>query len=139
MKIQDVNALVTGGASGLGESVAREIVRAGGCVAILDMAEERSAALAKELGEGAIFVKTNVACEEDVVRAIGEAVKKFGSVNAAVNCAGIASATDVFQDADIAGFAGAVAAVNDSHVFRLKVQGNPGSKRVDALYVAYGA
>jgi NAD(P)-dependent dehydrogenase (short-subunit alcohol dehydrogenase family) len=93
MKIQDVNALVTGGASGLGESVAREIVRAGGCVAILDMAEERSAALAKELGEGAIFVKTNVACEEDVVRAIGQAVKKFGSVNAAVNCAGIASAT----------------------------------------------
>ncbi len=93
MKINNVIALVTGGASGLGEAVVKDIVRSGGSAAILDMAEERGRALAGEMGGSAIFVKTNVAGEEDVLRAIEAAVSKFGSINTVVNCAGIASAT----------------------------------------------
>jgi hypothetical protein len=51
----------------------------------------------------------------------------------------IARTTDVLQDADIAGFTRAVAAVDDGHVVQSKVQGAPRRERVDALYVADSA
>jgi 3-hydroxyacyl-CoA dehydrogenase / 3-hydroxy-2-methylbutyryl-CoA dehydrogenase len=84
--------LVTGGASGLGEATVRNIVKNGGKAAILDLSEERGASLAKELGENAVFYKTNVTSEEDVQNAIHSAIAQFGSINTVVNCAGIAVA-----------------------------------------------
>jgi NAD(P)-dependent dehydrogenase (short-subunit alcohol dehydrogenase family) len=92
VKINNVIALVTGGASGLGEAVVRDIVKAGGAAVILDTAVERGEALAGELGDRALFRKTDVTNEDNVKQAIGDAVKKFGSINAAVNCAGLSSA-----------------------------------------------
>jgi 3-hydroxyacyl-CoA dehydrogenase / 3-hydroxy-2-methylbutyryl-CoA dehydrogenase len=92
MRIQDSIALVTGGASGLGEATVRNIVKNGGKAAILDLSEERGASLAKELGENAVFYKTNVTSEEDVQNAIHSAIAQFGSINTVVNCAGIAVA-----------------------------------------------
>lgn len=92
MKCETVHALVTGGASGLGEAAVRSIVKGGGRAAILDMADDKGSALAKELGNAAIFHKTDVASENDVSAAIQAAVSAFGSVNAVVNCAGIATA-----------------------------------------------
>ena len=50
MKISDVSALVTGGASGLGEAVVRAIVNAGGRVTMLDLTDDRGKSLEKELG-----------------------------------------------------------------------------------------
>ncbi|MEH7494929.1 3-hydroxyacyl-CoA dehydrogenase [Neobacillus niacini] len=92
MRIQDSIALVTGGASGLGEATVRNIIKNGGKAAILDLSEEKGTALAEELGENAVFYKTNVTSEEDVQNAITSAIAQFGSINTVVNCAGIAVA-----------------------------------------------
>ena len=92
MKISDVAAVVTGGASGLGEAVVRGIVAQGGRAAILDIDEDRGARLARELGGAALFCKTDVSDEQSVSAAIKRAIDTFGRINVAVNSAGIAVA-----------------------------------------------
>ncbi|PLR96937.1 3-hydroxyacyl-CoA dehydrogenase [Bacillus sp. T33-2] len=89
MDLQECRAVVTGGASGLGEATARSIVAKGGKVAVLDLSGERGLALRKELGESVIFASTDVTDEEKVTAAINQAVEEFGSINTVVNCAGI--------------------------------------------------
>jgi NAD(P)-dependent dehydrogenase (short-subunit alcohol dehydrogenase family) len=89
MKLQDVAAIVTGGASGLGEGAVRKIIAGGGQAAIFDLNEARGQALAAELGPKAIFAKVNVADEESSVAGVARAVAAFGKLNACVNCAGI--------------------------------------------------
>lgn len=95
MEIKGSVALVTGGASGLGEAVARNLVAQGAKVALLDMAEEKGNKLAAELGEQAIFINTNVADEESVQQAVNTTVEKFGGIHTVVNCAGIVTAQKV--------------------------------------------
>ncbi|MCT8139194.1 3-hydroxyacyl-CoA dehydrogenase [Anaerobacillus sp. CMMVII] len=97
MKIQDTIAVVTGGASGLGEAVVRNIVKGGGKSVILDLDVERGEALSKELGEQSLFVLTDVADETSVQLALEKAIEKFGEINAAVNCAGIGVAKKVLS------------------------------------------
>ncbi len=92
MKISEVAAIVTGGASGLGEAVVRGIISRGGKAAILDLADDKGNKLAAELGGSAIYCKTDVSSESDVAAAIDQAVKKFGSINVVINSAGIATA-----------------------------------------------
>ncbi|MBT2640767.1 3-hydroxyacyl-CoA dehydrogenase [Bacillus sp. ISL-41] len=89
MKMSEVRAIVTGGASGLGEATVRRIVEQGGKAAILDLSVERGDALVKELGEQAIFIKTDVISEKEVLNAINKAIESLGSINTVVNCAGI--------------------------------------------------
>lgn len=88
MEIRDNTALVTGGASGLGEATVRRVAAAGGNAVIVDIQDERGEALAAELGDAAIFLKTDVTSEEDVQKAIDTAMEKFGGVHFCVNCAG---------------------------------------------------
>lgn len=92
MKISDSTAIITGGASGLGEAAARAIVAQGGKVALLDMGEERGRQVAGELGDAAVFCKADVSSESEVSAAVETAVKKFGRVNVVVNAAGISVA-----------------------------------------------
>ncbi|HOT44784.1 MAG TPA: 3-hydroxyacyl-CoA dehydrogenase [Spirochaetota bacterium] len=92
MKITDVAAIVTGGASGLGEAVVRAIISRGGRAAILDLDDGKGNKLANELGGAALYCKTDVSSESDVTAAVEAAASKFGSINAAVNSAGIATA-----------------------------------------------
>lgn len=89
MKMNEAKAIVTGGASGLGEATVRRIVEQGGKAAILDLSVERGEALVKELGEQTLFIKTDVTSEEEVSNAINKAFESFGSINTVVNCAGI--------------------------------------------------
>ena len=89
MKMSEARAIVTGGASGLGEATVRRITEQGGKAALLDLSVERGDALVKELGEQAIFIKTDVTSEEEVSNAINKAIESFGSINTVVNCAGI--------------------------------------------------
>lgn len=91
MKMSDCVAVVTGGASGLGEATVRNFVAKGGRAAILDLQEERGKSLASELGASAVFAKTDVTSEESVASALDRALAAFGRVNALVNCAGIAT------------------------------------------------
>ncbi len=92
MQLQNAVALVTGGASGLGGATVRNFAEAGAKVVIADLNEERGTALADELGENALFVKTNVASEEEMQAAVDAAVNQFGALHITVNCAGIGEA-----------------------------------------------
>jgi len=81
--------IVTGGASGLGEGTARMLAANGATVVIADLAEERGAAIAQEIG-GA-FVKADVSQEADGQAVVAKAVS-LGKLMGLVNCAGIAPA-----------------------------------------------
>ncbi len=83
MELTGVNALVAGGASGLGAATARELAAAGARVTVADLNEEQGAAVAAEVG-GA-FVRCDVTDEDSVQAAVDAA----GAPRVAVNCAGI--------------------------------------------------
>jgi NAD(P)-dependent dehydrogenase (short-subunit alcohol dehydrogenase family) len=89
MDLKKSVAVVTGGASGLGEACVRLFAAEGARVVVLDLGEERGEAIAEELGDGVRFVKTNVADEAMVGSAVAETVSAFGGLHIAVNCAGI--------------------------------------------------
>ena len=95
MEIKGSVAVVTGGASGLGEATVRNYVEGGARVGILDLQEEKGRALASELGDSAIFCPANVTDEQSVQRAIDKAVETFGAIHIAVNCAGVGDAAKV--------------------------------------------
>lgn len=90
MDFKDVPAIVTGGASGLGEGAARALAAAGAKVAIFDLQEERGQAIAEELG--GIFVRCDVSSAESAEAAFAAAREAHGACGIAVNCAGIAPA-----------------------------------------------
>jgi NAD(P)-dependent dehydrogenase (short-subunit alcohol dehydrogenase family) len=92
MDIRTAIAVVSGGASGLGNAVARRVVEEGGKAAILDVSEEQGQAAAAALGDAAIFVETDVSDEQRVNEAVARTVETFGGVTLCVNCAGILGA-----------------------------------------------
>ncbi|NKI17015.1 SDR family NAD(P)-dependent oxidoreductase [Spongiibacter sp. KMU-166] len=93
MDINGKVAIVTGGASGLGEATVRAYVAKGGKVAIFDMNAERGAALVEELGADKVsFHNVNVADEASVKEAIDAVVANFGGLHICNNYAGIGNA-----------------------------------------------
>lgn len=90
MRIEDTAAVITGGASGLGEATARHFRERGAQVTLLDRDATRGAAVAAEIG--ASFVETDVTDESSVSAAIAQAADTMGKLTTAVNCAGIAPA-----------------------------------------------
>jgi NAD(P)-dependent dehydrogenase (short-subunit alcohol dehydrogenase family) len=92
VEMKKITAIVTGGASGLGEATVRRIVNAGGKAAIFDRNEERGRALVSEFGEQSVqFLKTDVANAEEVEVNVASVKEEFGEITAVVNCAGIAT------------------------------------------------
>jgi len=91
MDIREVVALVTGGASGLGEASVTELVRKGAKAVIVDVDTEKGEKLVATIGANAIFFKTDVSSEADVRQAIQKAIEAFGKINVVINCAGIVS------------------------------------------------
>ncbi|HET6911913.1 MAG TPA: SDR family NAD(P)-dependent oxidoreductase [Rhodanobacteraceae bacterium] len=89
MQLDQVRAVVTGGASGLGNAVAQFIVGNGGKVALLDVNEEKGHAAAKDLAHGTRFFRTDVTSESDVVANVTAARDAMGGLNVVMNCAGI--------------------------------------------------
>ena len=92
ISLTDKNAIVTGGATGIGSSIARRLAEADANVVIADMdsetAEKTSQALSDK-GYKASFVRCNVSHEEEVQSMIGDAVRQMGSIDILVNNAGI--------------------------------------------------
>ncbi len=88
MDIKGAVALVSGGASGLGEATVRTLVAAGAKVVIADMNVEKGEALAKELGEDVAFMKADVSDGDQVQAAVDKAVS-MGTLRATISCAGI--------------------------------------------------
>lgn len=90
MKFSGTAAVVTGGASGLGEATARALAAEGAKVAIFDLNEEAGTRLASELG--GVFCKVNVTDEESVDAGFAKAREAHGQERILVNCAGTGNA-----------------------------------------------
>ena len=95
MQVGDSTFFITGGSSGLGAATARLLVENGAHVALADVDEEAGEQMASQIGSGAEFVRTDVTDEESVQDALDSVVDIFGSLNGAVNCAGIGPAAKV--------------------------------------------
>ena len=87
MDVNGIAAIVTGGASGLGEGTARRLAADGAKVTIFDLNEARGEAVANEIG--GVFAKVNVADAENVKAGFEAARAAHGQERVLVNCAGI--------------------------------------------------
>jgi len=83
MDLTNASVLVTGGAGGFGGATARRLAQRGAKVVIADVADERGEALAKEIGNGAVYVHTDIMDEDSIARAV-EAAVNLGPLRAAV-------------------------------------------------------
>ena len=91
MKLDNtVAAVITGGASGLGEATARALAAQGVKVALFDMNEARGEEVAKEIG--GVFCKVNVTSDADVDAGFEKARAAHGQERILVNCAGTGNA-----------------------------------------------
>ncbi|MBA0677308.1 hypothetical protein Goari_018723, partial [Gossypium aridum] len=89
-------ALITGGASGLGECTTRLFVKHGAKVLIADIQDELAHSLCQELGtENISYVHCDVTCESDVENAVNLVVSKYGKLDIMFNNAGIAGDSEV--------------------------------------------
>jgi len=103
--------IVTGGASGLGAATARMLLAAGGRVVLADVNQQVGDAVAAELGEHALFVRTDVTDEASGKGCVRTAAERFGGVCGLVNCAGVVHGEKVLGKEgphSLAGFARAI-------------------------------
>ena len=87
MELSGTAAIISGGASGLGEAAARALAAAGGTVVIADLNEESGKKVADETGGE--FVRTDVSDEASVAAAVAAAAGQEAPLRTVVNCAGI--------------------------------------------------
>jgi NAD(P)-dependent dehydrogenase (short-subunit alcohol dehydrogenase family) len=85
-----ISAVITGGASGLGEATARALAAHGVKVALFDMNAEKGERVAKEIG--GVFCQTNVTDEASVDAAFAKSRAAIGQERILVNCAGTGNA-----------------------------------------------
>ncbi|XP_061469982.1 3-hydroxyacyl-CoA dehydrogenase type-2 isoform X2 [Rhineura floridana] len=95
--VKGLVGLVTGGASGLGRATAERLVQQGGSAVLVDLPKSDGESVARSLGERCIFAPADVTSESDVKAALTLAREKFGRVDVAVNCAGIAVAVKTYN------------------------------------------
>ncbi|MCV7283460.1 SDR family oxidoreductase [Mycolicibacterium flavescens] len=98
-------AVITGGASGLGEGLVRRFVAEGARVVVGDIDGDAGARLAAELGERIRFLESDVADVAQVTRLVTTAVEDFGGLHVMVNNAGVSGKMfGKFLDDDLADF-----------------------------------
>ncbi len=100
MRLQDKNAIITGGGSGIGRATALAMAAEGANVAIFDVNEVAAKAVAGEaaaLGVRAVGIAVNVADEEQVQAGVAQVVDTFGGVNVLFNNAGIIRRANVIE------------------------------------------
>lgn len=100
-RLQGRVAVVTGGASGIGEATVRRFVDEGARVVVADLQREPGEALAAELGTAVRFIATDVTVEADVAAAIDLAVSAFGRLDVMFNNAGIVGVVGSVADTSI--------------------------------------
>lgn len=94
-------AVITGGASGIGEGTVRRFVEEGARVVIADIQDDPGQALAAELGEVARFHHTDVTVEDDVAGAVAMAQSEFGRLDCIFNNAGIVGAVGSITETSV--------------------------------------
>ncbi|PZG20193.1 3-hydroxyacyl-CoA dehydrogenase [Spongiactinospora gelatinilytica] len=87
MELNGVAAIVSGGASGLGEATARDLAAHGATVVVADLNEDRGKAVADDIG--GVFARCDVSDEDQVTAAVDAAVATGRPLRAVVNSAGI--------------------------------------------------
>jgi NAD(P)-dependent dehydrogenase (short-subunit alcohol dehydrogenase family) len=93
-------AVITGGASGIGEATARLFVQEGARVVIADVQSERGLQLARALGDSARSLRCDVTIESDVADAVGLAIETWGRLDVMFNNAGIIGAVGSIAETD---------------------------------------
>ncbi len=94
-------AVITGGASGIGERSVRLFVEEGARVVIADMQVERGEALARELGDVAVFAEVEVRQEAQVKAAVDLAVSQWGRLDCIFNNAGFGGVLGPVEDTPV--------------------------------------
>lgn len=94
-------AVITGGASGIGEGTVRRFVAEGAQVVIADMQVDTGQALAAELGDVTRFIECNVTNEDAIAAAVDLAVAEFGKLDIMFNNAGIVGAVGPISETPV--------------------------------------
>ena len=94
-RLEGRTAIVTGGASGIGEATVKLFIEEGCNVVIADRNEAMGNALAAQLGDRAHFMELDVRSEDDWKRVVSGTVAAFGGLNILVNCAGYGIMTNI--------------------------------------------
>ena len=92
MQLDQVKAIVTGGASGLGFAVAKHLVAHGSKVALLDVNDDKGHTAAQQLGAAASYFRADVTDESGVAATLKDAQTKLGGLNTVISCAGVLGA-----------------------------------------------
>lgn len=103
-RLDGKTAVITGGASGIGEATVRLFVAEGARVLIADIQDERGRRLAGELGGGAAYQRTDVSREADVRGAVAAAVDRFGRLDCIFNNAGYGGIGGGIEDTPVEAF-----------------------------------
>jgi len=97
MKLENMSALVTGGASGLGLACARRLVARGVKVVIVDLNRDAGAAVEKELGSSNVVYAHGDVTNTAQINAALDAAERLGTLRALVHCAGIGGAVRLVE------------------------------------------
>ena len=96
-RLQDKVIIITGAAQGMGETHARLCIAEGAKVVLTDINSDKGDALAKELGDNAIFVKHDVTSEENWAYVVKATQDKFDQIDVLVNNAGITTSKSILD------------------------------------------
>jgi NAD(P)-dependent dehydrogenase (short-subunit alcohol dehydrogenase family) len=91
MNLERVKAVISGGASGLGQATAARLAAGGAQVALLDVQDDAGRKAAATLGAAASYHHCDVTSEADVDKAVAAAAARMGGLNVSVSCAGVAT------------------------------------------------
>ena len=116
MRLKDKIAVVTGGASGFGEGIVRRFVAEGAQVVIADLNGDAGNTLARQLGEAASSLTTDVSDEKSVAALAAHISKSFGRIDALVNNAGVGQSPTPLESMNEAQFE-KILAVNARSIF----------------------
>ncbi len=100
MEIKDKVIVVTGATSGIGEAAARRLSHAGAKLVLAGRNDEKLAALARELGDGAVAVHADMASQADIINLVDRALEVDGRIDVLINNAGIGM-YGPFEDIDM--------------------------------------
>src|SRR5262245_6043501 len=91
MNLDRVKAVISGGASGIGQATAARLAAGGGQVALLDVQDEAGRKAATAIGAAASYHRCDVTSESEVEAAVKAAAARMGGLNVSVSCAGVAT------------------------------------------------